>query len=117
MNERPILFRIFNRLGKFNLKRANRLRVVNSMEKEKYIELGIDKKIIDVAPVPVELDFWIEKPKQLFNFKKPTIGWAGRFVKVKNLPLLFEIASKINADLVLAGDYKTSYWNLKKLEN
>jgi glycosyltransferase involved in cell wall biosynthesis len=133
ISERPRLFNVLNKIGKFNIKRANRLRVVNNHEKEIYINnLGIDASSIDVAPVPIDITFWQEKQfaegKKLFCQKHKIdddsilIGWAGRFVKVKNIPFLFESISLVQKSnqkvvLVLVGDNTDSYFDLKQLED
>jgi glycosyltransferase involved in cell wall biosynthesis len=105
---------------------------VNSVEKQKYVNLlKIPPEKIDVAPVPVDGEFWGIEPSisewKEFNFlyeRRPgkiTIGWCGRFVQVKNLPLLFEVFSLIRrkipeAELLLAGDQLNSFFNLSELE-
>jgi glycosyltransferase involved in cell wall biosynthesis len=130
IDERPFLFTIFNKLSHFTIKRADRLRVVNNEEKQKYINiLGINKNKIDVAPVPINTKFWQEEPTQdekdkfleKYNIDKsmPILSWAGRLVKVKNLPYLFKSVSLVKKQkqitLLIAGDVKKSYWNLEKL--
>ena len=132
IEEKPLLFNIFNKIAHFTLNKADRLRVVNTKEKQKYIEiLGIDENKIDVAPVPINVNFWQESPNQsdIENFikkyhidiSKPILSWAGRPVKVKNLPYLFKsvslIKQKKDINFLVAGDMKNSYWNLKELEN
>ena len=132
IEEKPLLFNIFNKIAHFTLKKADRLRVVNTKEKQKYIEiLGIDEKNIDVAPVPINVDFWQESPEkyEIDNFikkhhidiSKPILSWAGRPVKFKNLPYLFKSVSlvkqKKDVNFLIAGDMQNSYWNLKELEN
>jgi len=130
IDEKPLLFSIFNKLSHFTLKKADRLRVVNKKEKQKYMDiLKIDGDKIDVAPVPINISFWQIKPTQedvdLFLNKynidktKPIVSWAGRPVKFKNLPYLFKSVSlidqKIKVNFLLAGDMKDSYWNLEEL--
>ena len=131
IKEKPLLFTIFNRLSYFTIKQANRLRVVNSKEKQKYIDiLGIDKNKIDIAPLPIDTEFWQTKPNQedidiflkKYNIDKnmQILSWAGRFVKVKNLEYLFKSVSLVNkkksVEFILAGDFKNSYIDLKYLE-
>lgn len=132
MNERPFLFRVFNKIAHFTLKRADRLRVVNSTEKQKYIAiLGIEPIKIDIAPVPINIPFWQEEPskeeKEQFlsqyniDLSKPIISWAGRFVKFKNLPYLFKSISLVkkrqDINFLIAGNNKKSFWNLEELED
>lgn len=131
ISEKPLLFSIFNKLSYFTLKKADRLRVVNRAEKQKYIDiLGIDKDKIDVAPVPVNIEFWqyeiTQKDKDDFVEKynidktKPILSWAGRVVKFKNIPYLFKSIAKVNSEykvnFLVAGDMKNSYIDLAKLE-
>ena len=129
--EKPLLFTLFNKLSYFTLKKADRLRVVNRNEKQKYIDiLGIEADKIDVAPVPINIEFWQEEPtkeekdkflnKYNIDKSKPIISWAGRPVKVKNLPYLFKSVSKIKQKMevtfLIAGDMSNSVWDLKELE-
>jgi len=131
IEEKPFLFRLFNRLSYFTLKQADRLRVVNTQEKQKYIDvLGINPDKIDVAPVPINIEFWQTRPSQkeinefIRKYKidttKPILSWAGRMVKVKNLPYLFNVIFLIqkqqDINFLIAGDSKNSFWNLKELE-
>lgn len=132
INEKPILFSIFNQIAHFTLRHADRLRVVNTVEKEKYIhELGIPEAIIDLAPVPVNTEFWQNPPseeeklnfiqKYKIDMNKPILSWAGRPVKVKNLPYLFssiaKVQKEIDVNFLIAGNIKNSYWNMVDLKN
>jgi len=130
--ESPFINPILNFVGIRIIKRADRLRVVNSQEKEIYCkDLNIDSKKIDIAPVPSNDQFWFKEldKKLVINFKKKhnlesklILGWAGRLVKFKRLDLLFEICSNLKEkgfkkfELLIAGDKKKSDFNLKKLE-
>ena len=131
IQERPLLFNIFNKIAHFTLKKADRLRVVNTEEKRKYIDiLGIKENKIDVAPVPINVEFWQKPPsdkdiqefveKYNIDLTKPILSWIGRPVKSKNLPYLFKsvflVNKKIKTNLLIAGDMKNSYWNLEELE-
>jgi len=131
MKEKIILFYIFNKIAHFTIKKADRLRVVNNYEKDKYIDiLSINESVIDVAPVPVDVDFWQKSPrlerknnfvnKYSLDKRKKILSWAGRPVRVKNLPYLFKSVSIINkniaVDLLIAGDMEKSFWNLDDLE-
>ena len=130
INERPLLFYIFNKIAHFQLRKDNRLRVVNKEEKQKYIEiLGLDANKIDVAPVPINMAFWQDEPtkgdknnflkKYNIDTSKPILSWAGRAVKVKNLPYLFKSVSKVNekigVNFLIAGDMKKPYLSLEGL--
>ena len=112
---------------KITLKSADRLRVVNSTEKLKYIDkLKIRESIIDIAPVGIP-DKIECSSQDISNFKefhkipkdKFIIGWAGRFVKLKRLDLIFKAISrskfKEEIVLLLAGDYLKSEYNLDSL--
>ncbi|MCG3672249.1 glycosyltransferase [Aliarcobacter butzleri] len=131
INEKPILFTIFNKIAHFTLKRADRLRVVNSQEKYKYINiLGINEDKIDVSPVPVNTKFWQQEPikdekdkfleKYNIDDSLPILSWAGRPVMVKNFPYLFKVISNVSSktqiNFLVAGDMKHSYWDLNELE-
>ena len=131
IEEKPLLFSIFNKIAHFTLKKADRLRVVNTKEKQKYIDiLNIDKNNIDVAPVPINIDFWKEEPTQKdkeeflnkYNIDKsiPTLSWAGRPVKFKNIPYLFKsilnVVKKQKVNFLIAGDMKNSSYDLNELE-
>lgn len=132
ITEKPILFSIFNQIAHFTLRHADRLRVVNTTEKEKYIhELGIPEAIIDIAPVPVNTEFWQSPPseeeklnfiqKYKIDITKPILAWAGRPVKVKNLPYLFSSIAKVqkknDVNFLIAGNMKNSYWDMVDLKN
>lgn len=115
---------------KIVLPSADRLRVVNSYEKQIYIDkLNIPEKIIDIAPIAINQIFTkkISKSKisefnkkYQINSNKLKIGWAGRFVRLKRLDYLFELVSlskkKLDIQLILAGDNEKSDFNLKNLE-
>ena len=115
---------------KVTIPNANRLRVVNSYEKLVYIDkLNIPEKIIDIAPIAINPIFTKKisqseisefKQKHSIDRKKLKIGWAGRFVRLKRLDYLFELsgllAKKLDVQLILAGDYTVSDYNLKNLE-
>jgi glycosyltransferase involved in cell wall biosynthesis len=122
---------ILNQIAKkIILPQANRLRVVNSFEKANYIKkLNIPEKIIDVAPISVNPIFHSKVTKQLmddFNDihkienKKFKIGWAGRFVRLKRLDILFEYASLLDDEneiqLILAGNNLNTDFDLEALE-
>ena len=130
--ESPFINPILNFIGIRIIKRADRLRVVNSEEKVIYCkDLNIESKKIDIAPVPSNDQFWFKEldKKVVLNFKKKynlesklILGWAGRLVKFKRLDLLFEICSNLKRkgfkefELFIAGDIKKSDFNLKELE-
>jgi glycosyltransferase involved in cell wall biosynthesis len=116
---------------KIILPQANRLRVVNTFEKQIYIDkLNIPENIIDIAPIAInqiftnkisETEISVFKKKHQINSNRVKIGWAGRFVRLKRLDYLFELVSSIEQELdiqlILAGDFKSSEIDLKYLEN
>ena len=116
---------------KIVLPSANRLRVVNAHEKQIYIDkLNFPENIIDIAPIAINQIFTkkISKSeisefnkKYQINSNKLKIGWAGRFVRLKRLDYLFELVSSIKDELdlqlILAGDFENSDFDLKYLEN
>lgn len=131
ISEKPILFNFFNNLAHFTIMKSDRLRVVNTREKEKYIrKLNINKNKIDIAPLPIKLDFWGQVPDSIeikyfiekynIDLSKPILSWAGRPVKVKNFQYLFNSVGLVNKEIkvsfLIAGNMKDSYWNLKELE-
>lgn len=131
INENKIRNTLLNAIAKkITIPKANRLRVVNSYEKQIYTDkLNISKKIIDVAPISVNPIFHTKVTKQLiddFNDihkienKKFKIGWAGRFVRLKRLDILFEYASLLGDEndiqLILAGNNLNTDFDLEALE-
>jgi glycosyltransferase involved in cell wall biosynthesis len=132
ISERPLLFRFFNRLAYFTINKADRLRVVNFLEREIYInDLKIDKDIVDICPVPIDVNYWQIKPSEKdiqsfiednnININKKILSWAGRVSKVKNLPFLFDSVSKVNhlidIELLIAGDMSNYSNELVELKN
>ena len=115
---------------KITIPQAHRLRVVNSYEKQMYIDkIGINEFLIDVAPISLNPVFFKKiTKKEILNFQTKhklnkncfKIGWAGRFVRLKRLDYLFELsgllAKKLDIQLILAGDYTVSDYNFKDLE-
>ena len=131
IKEKNFINKILNFIAKkIVLPSANRLRVVNAHEKQIYIyKLNIPENIIDIAPIAINQIFTkkISKSeisefnkKYQINSNKLKIGWAGRFVRLKRLDYLFELsgflAKKMDIQLILAGDYLASDYNLKNLE-
>lgn len=132
IKENRLIHSILNFIAKkLIIPNADRLRVVNSFEKQIYIDkLKIPKSKIDIAPIAVNPIFSSKVSKseitiflQQYGIEKNKfiIGWAGRFVRLKRIDYLFELVSsikkKIDFQLVLAGDYKNSEFDLKYLEN
>ena len=131
INENKIRNTLLNFIAKKKvLPSANRLRVVNSFEKQVYIRnLNIPENKIDIAPIAVNSIFYSDvSENEISNFiekysidrNKIILGWAGRFVRLKRLDYLFELVASlkntIDTQLVLAGDYNNSDFDLEFLE-
>jgi glycosyltransferase involved in cell wall biosynthesis len=117
--ERPVLFRAYHLLARYTLPRADAWRVVNTAEREIYIrKLGLPGGRVHVLPVPCDLDVFSKRRSAdaITESRKrrglppgaPVIAWAGRPVRFKRLPLLFQafagVREKIStARLILAG--------------
>jgi len=102
-------------LSKFIARYADGIRVVSQGIKEKLVNRGIPSEKIVVIPTPVDLEkfkaFEPEKVKQIKDdyFNKKIILYAGRLVKVKNLPLLLKAVARIrnskhNIVLLIIGE-------------
>lgn len=102
-------------LSKFIARKSDGIRVVSQGIKEKLVNRGISSEKIAVIPTPVDVKkfqaFEPEKVKQIKDayFNKKIILYAGRLVKVKNLPLLLKAVSRIrnskhNIVLLIIGE-------------
>lgn len=90
------------KIGKFVIKRANGLRVINSSERKAYADLGIPKDRIAILPTPVDTKKFAKNPskpkieklrKELgipSNFK--IVLWVGRPVLAKRVEVLLAAA-------------------------
>lgn len=131
INENKIRNTLLNVIAKkLTIPKANRLRVVNSHEKQIYVQkLKIPENFIDIAPIRVNQIFTKKilkreisefNQKHSINTNKFKIGWAGRFVRLKRLDYLFELVGssqkKLDVQLILAGDNKKSDFDLEFLE-
>ncbi len=118
--ERPLRYGLFNRLGKWVIRHADTHRVLNAEEKAKYLRLGIDPDRVVILPTPTRLSrFSPDGPPgegaalrtQLgIPPDAPLIGWVGRPVGFKRVPLLVEAFALVrrehpNAHLLLVGDF------------
>jgi glycosyltransferase involved in cell wall biosynthesis len=117
--ERPVLFRAYHALARSLLPRADAWRVVNSAEREIYIrKLGLPADRVRVLPVPCDLDAFSKRRSgdTIANIRNrlglppgaPVMAWAGRPVRFKRLPLLFQAFAGIRqripeARLLIAG--------------
>lgn len=117
--ERPVLFRALHLLARFLIPRADAWRVVNSRERTVYVErLGLPAERVRVVPVPCDLRTFARRrtaedaarTRKNLNLPPgvPVIAWAGRPVRFKRLPLLFQAFAGVrarlpDARLVVAG--------------
>lgn len=124
--ERPLWNAALNVFGKWAARRADRLRVVNTTEKQKYLRLGIPADHIDVLPVPVDLAVF-ERPvdesilaslRARWNIPTdaPVLFWVGRPVPFKDLGTLLKAMAVVCRErpevrLMFGGDFsRTPQW-------
>ncbi len=117
--ERPIIFRGLHLLARYLLPRADAWRVVNTAERKIYIDrIKLPADRVRVLPVPCDLNAVDKnlhpdagaKARAWLSFPDgtPVVLWAGRPVKFKRLPLLFQAFVEIRkefpaARLIVAG--------------
>jgi glycosyltransferase involved in cell wall biosynthesis len=94
--------KLYNRWQKKITKKANAIRVVNPLIKEKLIKAGITSKKIAIINTPVNEDAFMvgvvpEKLQaiHLMYGEKKILLFVGRFVQAKNLMFLLKIISKL----------------------
>jgi len=116
--ERPRRHAIFNRLGKWVIRRAAMNRVVNEAERDKYLALGIPPERVRVIPLADPAPFAAPVPAEQIAAQRAAWGlaadhrvilWVGRMVRTKRLPLLLDAMRLVAtaepaARLVLVGD-------------
>lgn len=116
--ERPRLHAIFNRLGKWVIRRAAMNRVVNEAERDKYLALGIPPERVRVIPLADPAPFAAPVPAEQVAAQRAAWGltadhrvvlWVGRMVRFKRLPVLLDVMRLVAdaepmARLVLVGD-------------
>lgn len=106
LTERPLWNKVLNSFGKWAARRADRLRVVNTSERNKYVALGVPTERIDVLPVPVDFAIF-EKSigvEQLAALRRrwqiapdsPVLFWVGRPVPFKDLGTLLRALSIVH---------------------
>ncbi len=118
--ERPLWNGLLNTLGKWAVRRADHLRVVNTTERKKYLALGVPAGRVDVLPVPVDLtafgrpvaDARLAELRELLGLEPdaPVLFWVGRPVPFKDLGTLLRAVGIVcrqrpDARLVLGGDF------------
>ncbi len=92
--EKPCRYRVFNALGKFIIRRADALRVINREEAGKYLALGIPKERVQIQATPINVAHFraasaeAELRRQLgLAPAEQVVLWVGRPVAVKYLQL------------------------------
>jgi len=124
--ERPLWNGLLNAFGKWAVRRADRLRVVNTTEKQKYVSMGIPAERIDVLPVPVDLSAFGEpvEAERLAQLRErwqirpdvPILFWVGRPVAFKDIGTSLRAMALLHAThpeavLMLGGDFsRTPQW-------
>ncbi|NDJ33731.1 MAG: glycosyltransferase family 4 protein [Chloroflexi bacterium] len=118
--EKPLRYALFNRLGKWVIRRGDTHRVLNETEKAKYVAMGIDPARIAVLATPVRLGRFQPDPAAGVALRQrmgiplgcPVLLWVGRPGPVKRVTTLLEAfallrATHPEAHLVLVGDFAT----------
>jgi glycosyltransferase involved in cell wall biosynthesis len=120
--ERPLRYGLFNRLGKWVIRRADTHRVLNAEEQAKYVRLGIDPERVAILPTPTRLGRFAPDgpPGEAEALRArlgippdaPVIGWVGRPVQFKRVPLLIDAFALVRREhpathLLLVGDFST----------
>jgi glycosyltransferase involved in cell wall biosynthesis len=109
---------IFNRLGRWVIRRAAMNRVVNPAERETYIALGVAPDRVRVIPLANPAAFAVPVPPEKLAAQRAAWGldathkivlWVGRLVPLKQIPLLLAVMQRVIqqeplARLVLVGD-------------
>jgi glycosyltransferase involved in cell wall biosynthesis len=123
LDERPLRYRLFARLGRWVLRRADMYRTVNKRECEAYLAMGGAPERVAVLPVMTASERFAQpvlpeakhtkRAKLGLQPRHKVILWVGRPIKTKRLPLLlqvFECAAHEMPDarLLLVGDMALS---------
>ncbi len=88
INERPF-HRVLALLGRFILRRAERVRVVSERVKQHVMKLGVDEKKIEIIPVSQDVSALLARPMLTFS-STPTLIVPCRFVSQKGLDTLLD---------------------------
>jgi glycosyltransferase involved in cell wall biosynthesis len=119
---------LLNAFGKWAVRQADRLRVVNTTEKQKYMVMGVAEERVDVLPVPVDLSAF-GKPVEAGRLAQlrdrwhiqptaPILFWVGRPVPFKDIGTLLRALALMRAThpeavLILGGDFsQAGQWPL-----
>jgi glycosyltransferase involved in cell wall biosynthesis len=118
--ESPLRYGPFNRLGKWVIRRADSHRVLNQIEKQKYVAMGIDPERVAVLSTPVRLGRFEPRgpagedhalrARLAIPPGAPMLLWVGKPGPVKRIPLLVEAFARVrsnhpDAHLLLVGDF------------
>jgi glycosyltransferase involved in cell wall biosynthesis len=128
--ERPLFFRGLHLLARYVLPRADAWRTVNTAEARIYRErLGLPAEKVKVIPVPCDLAAYsgtrleeavvAARRRLALPADARLLLWAGRPVRFKRLPLLFEAFAGVRKDfpsarLILAGRRTLAQENLDR---
>lgn len=122
IRERPLRHGAFNRLGKWVVRRADTMRVVNTDERERAIRAGVEPQRIEVINTPVNIERFLApvSPAEVEALRgrlglpegAPVVLWVGRMVWFKRLPTLLRAFALVQrqhpeARLLLVGDDDT----------
>lgn len=120
IQENPLRYGLFNRVGKWILRYGDVHRVLNQAEKDKYVKMGIRPDRVVVLAIHVRLQRFSPDgpPNERFALrnrlgippKAPVLFWAGQPAPVKRVHTLIEAFARVvqqfpDARLVLAGDF------------
>ncbi|MFB6356610.1 MAG: glycosyltransferase family 4 protein [bacterium] len=122
IRQRPFFFSALNQLARWNLPEADHCRVLNKLEKKKYLEdFTLAEERIHVRPTPPDVDQFRDRHDrtQLEPLRKDLdippddvlYIWVGRPTPVKGLPLLFKAFRDVrtrhpDSHLLLIGQEK-----------
>lgn len=122
IQERPLRHGLFNRVGKWIVRQADTMRVVNTDERNRSIRAGVEPHHIEVINTPVNIErFLTPVDEREVNALRARLGlpagakivlWVGRMVWFKRLPVLLRTFAALrerhpDTYLVLAGDPDT----------
>jgi len=126
LGERPLWNAMLNAFGKWAVRRADRLRVVNTTERKKYAALGIPADRVDVLPVPVDLSSFgrpidenrLAALRACWQIAPdaPALFWVGRPVPFKDLGTLLRALAIVHSQrpdvcTIFGGDFSgTPQW-------
>lgn len=113
----PIVNRLLCRIEQWLASQTSRICTVSQQQAQelsgRFAVAPADK--LEVIPLGLDLDSFLQLPAPDFHARRWTVGWFGRFVPIKNLRLLLEVASTCQAhclpiDFLIAGDGPERSW-------